>query len=52
MESDDNQTPARSESRLCGFQTALQLAQLVVDGDAQRLEDAGRGMDRRAATTA
>ncbi|MNN24592.1 hypothetical protein D3C81_1380300 [compost metagenome] len=52
MEGDDDQTAAGRQRGLGGFQTALQLTQFVVDGDTQGLEHAGRGVDRRAATTA
>ena len=45
MEGDDGEPPARRQHALGRLQRALQLAELVVDGDAQGLERAGRGVD-------
>ena len=44
MEGDDGQPPAGPEHPLGGVQRPRQFAELVVDGDAERLEDAGRRM--------
>ena len=52
MEGHDDQPTAGRQGRLGRRQPGLQLAQLVVDRDAQGLERPGRGMDRLAATSA
>src|SRR3954470_12713079 len=44
MEGDDGKTSARRQNLLRGSQATLELAQLVVHGDAQRLEGAGGGI--------
>ncbi len=51
MERHDGEPPARHQQPLGRLQTAVELAELVVDGDAQRLKGAGRrvepGLDSR-----
>src|SRR6266496_513547 len=44
MEADDGEPSARSQHREGGRQCSLERPELVVDGDAQRLEDALRRM--------
>ncbi len=48
MKGHHDQPPARLERAFRRFETAQQLAEFVVDGDAQRLKRAGRGMRRLA----
>ena len=45
MERDDGETAVLAQQLLRRFQAALELAELVVDRDAQRLEGARRGID-------
>ncbi len=45
MERDDRHAPTRRQHRFGGFKAAVDLAQLVIDGDAQGLEGAGRRVD-------
>ena len=52
MERDDGETAARRQHLLGRGQAALKLAQLVVHGDAQRLEGAGGGIALVAALRA
>ena len=52
MERDDGEAAARRQHLLGGGQAALELAQLVVHGDAQRLEGAGGGIALVAALRA
>ena len=49
MEGDDGEPAARRQQPLGGGQAAVELAELVVDRDAQRLEGAGRGIDAAGA---
>ena len=45
MEGDDGEPAAGLQQRLGGGEAAVELAELVVHGDAQRLEGAGRRID-------
>ena len=45
MERHNHQLAAFGQHGIGGLERALQLAQFVIDGDAQRLECAGRGVD-------
>ena len=47
MEGDDREPSARPQDALGGVQRQHKLAQFVVDGDAQRLERARRGVNAR-----
>ena len=49
MERDDREPAAGHQQALGRREAAVELAQLVVDGDAQRLEGAGRGVDAAGA---
>ena len=49
VEGDDRETATGTEERECRRETAFQVVQLVVHRDAQRLEDARRGIDRARA---
>jgi hypothetical protein len=52
VEGDDHQPTARLQHALGGVKTGFQLAQLVIDRDAQTLERAGGGMDLGALAAA
>ena len=45
MEGNHNQPPARRQQTLCRLEGARQLAKLVIDENAQSLEDAGGGVN-------
>ena len=48
VEGDDRETPAGSECAHGGLEALLEILELVIDGDAKRLEHARRGIDPAA----